>query len=61
MADIRQRPAVATVVFLVTKFTQGAWVVVLAVPALIVLFTRIHRYYQRPGHALGRGTIPGPP
>jgi amino acid transporter len=53
--------AVATVVFLVTKFTQGAWVVVLAVPALVVLFTRIHRYYQRAGHALGRGTIPGPP
>ena len=53
--------AVATVVFLVTKFTDGAWVVVLAVPALIVLFTRIHRYYQRAGHALGRGTIPGPP
>ena len=53
--------ATATVVFLVTKFTQGAWVVVLAVPALIVLLTRIHRYYQRAGHALGRGTIPGPP
>jgi amino acid transporter len=53
--------AIATVVFLVTKFTEGAWVVVLAVPALIVLFTRIRRYYQRAGHALGRGTIPGPP
>src|ERR1019366_4893640 len=23
--------------------------------------TRIRRYYQRAGHALGRGTIPGPP
>ena len=53
--------AVATVVFLVTKFTEGAWVVVLAVPALIVLFTRIRRYYQRAGRALGRGAIPGPP
>ena len=53
--------AVATAVFLVTKFTEGAWVVVLAVPALIVLFTRIRRYYQRAGRALGRGTIPGPP
>ena len=53
--------AIATVVFLVTKFTEGAWVVVLAVPALIVLFTRIHRYYQRAGRALGLGTIPGPP
>jgi len=36
-------------------------VVVLAVPALIVLFTRIHRYYQRAARALGRGTIPGLP
>src|SRR5258708_710713 len=27
--------AIATVIFLLTKFTQGAWVVVLAVPALI--------------------------
>ena len=53
--------AIATVVFLVTKFTEGAWVVVLAVPALIVVFTRIHRYYQRAGRALGLGTIPGRP
>ncbi len=53
--------AIATAVFLVTKFTEGAWVVVLAVPALIVLFTRIGRYYQRAGHALGRDAIPGPP
>jgi len=53
--------AVATAVFLVTKFTDGAWVVVLAIPALIVLFTRIHRYYQRVERLLGFGTIPGPP
>ena len=53
--------AIATVVFLVTKFTDGAWVVVLAIPALIVLFTRIHRYYQRVGRQLGFGEIPGPP
>ena len=36
-ASARPPPAVATVVFLVTKFTEGAWVVVLAVPAFIVL------------------------
>jgi len=53
--------AVATVVFILTKFTQGAWVVVLTVPALIFAFTRIHRYYQRAGHALGLGQIPGKP
>ena len=53
--------AVTTVIFLVTKFTAGAWVVVIAVPVLIILFTRIHRYYQRVGQALGLGSFPGKP
>ncbi|HEY3651582.1 MAG TPA: APC family permease [Streptosporangiaceae bacterium] len=53
--------AVATVVFLATKFTEGAWVVVLALPAFIMLFTRIHRYYDQAGRALGIGRIPGKP
>jgi amino acid transporter len=53
--------AVATVVFLVTKFTEGAWVVVLAVPVFIAMFTRIHRYYDRAGQALGIGAIPDQP
>ena len=37
--------AVATIVFLVSKFTEGAWVVVIAIPAFIFLFLRIHAYY----------------
>jgi amino acid transporter len=53
--------AVATMVFILTKFTEGAWVVVIAVPAFIFLFTRIHRYYRRVGLELGLGEIPGPP
>ncbi len=53
--------AVATVVFITTKFTEGAWVVVIAVPAFMYLFTRIHRYYRRAGRALGLGEIPGKP
>ncbi len=32
--------AVATAVFLLTKFTEGAWVVVVAIPAFMLLFTR---------------------
>ena len=48
-------------IFLVTKFTDGAWVVVLAVPAIIFMFTRIHRYYQRAGRALGLGAVPRKP
>jgi amino acid transporter len=48
----------ATLVFLATKFTEGAWVVVLAVPLFIVLFNRIHRYYARLREELA---VEGPP
>lgn len=34
--------AVATAIFVVTKFTAGAWVVIVVIPALIALF-RVHR------------------
>jgi amino acid transporter len=41
--------AVATfavlMVFIITKFTHGAWLVVLVIPLLVVLFQRIHRHY----------------
>ncbi len=47
----------ATIIFLVSKFTEGAWVVVLAVPGFVVLFVRIHAYYQRAGVELGVGTV----
>jgi amino acid transporter len=53
--------AVATLIFLATKFVEGAWVVVLAIPAFMLLFTRIHHYYQRAGQALGLGSIPPKP
>jgi amino acid transporter len=53
--------AIATLVFILTKFTEGAWVVVVAVPVLILLFTRIRRYYRRIGLELGLGQIPGRP
>src|SRR5215467_3435097 len=53
--------AIATAVFILTKFTEGAWVVVIAVPALIFMFSRIHRYYRRVGRELGLGDIPGRP
>jgi hypothetical protein len=48
-------------VFLVKKFTEGAWVVVLAIPLFIALFAWVHRYYSRAGRALGLGEIPAKP
>jgi amino acid transporter len=52
---------IATVVFLVSKFTEGAWVVVIAVPAFILLFTRIHTYYVKAGIELGLDKTPPKP
>ena len=49
--------AIATVVFLFSKFLEGAWVVVVAVPTFVFLFTRIRAYYTRVARELGLGTV----
>ena len=51
----------ATIVFLVSKFTEGAWVVVVAVPLFILLFLRIHAYYDRSGAELHIDQVPPKP
>ena len=51
----------ATVIFLISKFTEGAWVVVVAIPAFILLFTRISVYYRRVAHVLRMHEIPARP
>ncbi|MFI7425857.1 APC family permease [Micromonospora sp. NPDC049836] len=43
-----------------SKFTEGAWVVVLAVPLLVLLFRRIHRHYATLHRALALHP-PAPP
>ncbi|MFB7190891.1 APC family permease [Streptomyces sp. NPDC056178] len=50
--------AVAGVVLLATKFLEGAWVVVVTVPLLMLLFARVERYYTAVGKELGLGEIP---
>jgi len=47
--------AIATVVFLFSKFLEGAWVVVMAVPTFVLVFVRIHAYYRRAARDLGIG------
>ncbi len=51
----------ATIIFILTKFVDGAWVVVVAIPLFILLFNRINRYYARARVELGTGVIPGKP
>ena len=38
--------AIVTVVFTIAKFAQGAWVVALLIPILVLIFFRIHYYYR---------------
>ena len=53
--------AIAAIVFVATKFTEGAWLVVIAVPALMLLFARVQNYYRVVGVELGLGVVPGRP
>ncbi len=38
--------AVVAVVFAVTKFRDGAWIILILVPALVYIFSQIHHHYQ---------------
>jgi len=51
----------ALVIELVSKFTEGAWLIVIVVPALVLAFSRIHKVYAGIGTALQIGEIPAPP
>ena len=50
-----------TIIELVSKFTAGAWVIVLVIPGLVLLFVRVHRTYDRIGALLELGQMPKPP
>ena len=52
---------VTTIIELVTKFTAGAWLIVLVIPGLVLLFSRVHRTYARIGALLELGKMPKPP
>jgi amino acid transporter len=51
----------AIVIELISKFTEGAWVVVLLIPLLVAGFSAVHRAYDRIGALLGIGQLPPSP
>ncbi|WP_051752728.1 APC family permease [Streptosporangium amethystogenes] len=53
--------AIATLVLLTTKFLEGAWVVAIVIPLLILLFARVERYYTAVEKQLGVGRTPPRP
>jgi len=50
-----------TIIELVSKFTEGAWLIVLIIPGLVFLFMGVHRSYARIGALLQLGQTPPPP
>lgn len=53
--------AVACVVLFASKFIEGAWLLLVIVPALMLLFDRTERYYHGVGVQLGLGRLPAKP
>ncbi|MFE2065221.1 APC family permease [Streptomyces sp. NPDC059467] len=52
---------VATVVVTASKFEEGAWLIVITLPLLVVAFETVHRAYGRISERLGLGRIPETP
>lgn len=52
---------VSTVVVTASKFAEGAWLIVVALPLLVAAFVTVHRAYGRIGERLGLGRVPEPP
>ena len=44
--------AIALFVIVIAKFTEGAWIIIVIVPALVAMFTGVHRHYQRVSHEI---------
>jgi amino acid transporter len=53
---------IVLVTLAVTKFTEGAWIVVLLIPSLVVIFLTVHRHYDTVAAQLSlEGMAPPPP
>jgi len=52
---------VVMVIFAITKFRDGAWVVLILIPLLVVMFQRINRHYERLANRLSLEKFGGPP
>ncbi|WP_116206690.1 APC family permease [Amycolatopsis circi] len=51
----------AAIVVTATKFGEGGWLVVVALPVLVLLMEWVHRNYRRIGARLELGRVPPPP
>lgn len=52
---------IVMIVFMVTKFMNGAWIVIFLIPILVYIFSRIHNHYKELAAALSLETFRKPP
>lgn len=52
---------IVMMVFAVTKFVDGAWIVLVIIPSLVVVFSAIHRHYKKLAGALSLEHYGAPP
>jgi hypothetical protein len=53
--------AIVTLIFAVTKFTDGAWIIVLLLPGIVISFYRVNRHYVSLAHDLSLEHYGQPP
>jgi amino acid transporter len=53
--------AIVLLTIAITKFTHGAWIVVLLIPALVLAFTMMHRHYEEVATQLSLDALEPPP
>ncbi len=51
---------VVMIIFAVTKFASGAWIIVIVIPVLVVLFLQIHNHYRSLAKQLSLDTFGAP-
>jgi amino acid transporter len=51
----------ALAIELISKFTEGAWLIIIVIPLLVLMFDRINKTYERIGEVLELGKQPPPP
>jgi amino acid transporter len=52
---------IALAIELISKFTEGAWLIVIIVPVFVAIFSRVHTLYRNIGRMLALGELPPQP
>src|ERR1051325_580639 len=47
--------ACTLVIIIISKFTAGAWITILVIPPLVLLFLQIRRYHSKLDHEIDTG------